>query len=300
MALCPLCSAADLRRLYTLVEGHATVQCRQCSFVFMSPRPTPDYLNAYYQSAPVYSYTSAKAEDYAAVVADRARLIRRFTEQLPDAARSGIAVDLGAGNGNTVKALETLGYDAIGVELSDEARKAGDALFHVRLQGGDLSAFDPESLSLLTLFDVLEHMLDPVELLTQAYTRLRPGGGLIIGVPNFDAIDRLLTGVRAKALIFPEHVNQFRKGSLRQCVEKSGFATVYIGSPPPYGVAITLGWRRALRQALGDTGLTRAVERTLVWVKRNLVYPVPNFVVEKTGWLGQSLLIVAHKPTTKP
>ena len=299
MALCPLCTADDARRLYSLAEGYATVQCRRCRFVFMSPRPTPDYLNAYYQSAPVYSYTSAKAEDYAAVVADRAQMIHRFTERLPAVARSGVAVDLGAGNGNTVKALEALGYEAIGVELSDEARKAGEALFHVRLQDGDLRAFDAESLSLLTMFDVLEHMLDPVERLTEAYARLKPGGGLIIGVPNFDALDRIFTGARSKALIFPEHVNQFRKGTLRAATERTGFVTRYIGSPPPYGVAITFGWRWALRKAFGDTGITRTLSRLLVWIKRHIVYPVPNFVVEKTGWLGQSLLIVAQKPETE-
>ncbi len=299
MAPCPLCSADDARRLYTLVEGYATVQCRHCRFVFMSPRPTSDYLNAYYQNAPVYSLTSARAADYAAVVADRAGLIHRFTEKLPTTARSGTAVDLGAGNGNTVKALETLGYDAVGVELSDEARKAGESLFHVRLQDGDLTAFDTDSLSLLTMFDVLEHMLDPAALLTEAYARLKPGGGLIIGVPNFDALDRIFTGARSKALIFPEHVNQFRKGTLRAATAQAGFVVRYIGSPPPYGVGISFGWRRALRQAFGDTGLTRTLSRLLVWTKRHIVYPVPNLVVEKTGWLGQSLLIVAQKPEAK-
>lgn len=292
---CPLCGSSDLRKLYALADGYATVRCGSCGFVHMSPRPTQAYLNAYYESATVYAYGSDQSGDYRNAIDDKKALIGRFLKGLPDIAKSGLAVDYGAGQGALVQALNELGYDATGVEISTRARAAAQSLFGVRMIDGDLSAFADGEIALLTMFDILEHLLDPKDFLLAALTKLKPGGAALIGVPNYDALDRMLRGAGSKALIFPEHVNQFTAQSLRGLFEACGFIVHYVGSPPPYGVAITFGLRRWLLATFGRNAVTFTVRDALVWLKRWLVYPLPNAFVEKSGLFGQSLLILAQR-----
>jgi 2-polyprenyl-3-methyl-5-hydroxy-6-metoxy-1,4-benzoquinol methylase len=75
----------------------------------------------------------------------------------------------------------------------------------------DIETLGHETVSFLSLFDVLEHLLEPKSFLDQAFNSLVPNGAILVGVPNFNALDRYVIGVNAKALIFPEHVNQFTK-----------------------------------------------------------------------------------------
>jgi len=261
----------------------------------MSPRPSSAYLNDFYANAPVYSYSSAVAADYVNIINDKIALISGFLKRFPQVPSQGLAVDFGAGNGSTVKSLSELGFEAEGVEISEKARAAAKALFGVSIHDGRIDDYETETLSFLTLFDVLEHLLEPRDFLTTLAKRLKPGGACLIGVPNFNSLDRLVLGTASKALIFPEHVNQFTSTTLRQLLELCGYRVLYVGSPPPYGVAITFGVRRRLQKALGRTRMSLGLCKCLVWIKRYIVYPLPNLFVEKTGLLGQSLLILAYK-----
>ncbi|ESQ83539.1 hypothetical protein AEAC466_12750 [Asticcacaulis sp. AC466] len=276
-------------------EGHETRRCDTCAFVFLWPRPTADYLNAYYNSAPVYDLTSDTPSDYEGVVSDKTSLIGRFMARFPRLLTDGQAVDFGAGNGTTVKALERLGFDALGIEISARARTAAQSVFGVTMQDGDLNAMAENSLSFLSLFDVLEHLTEPKAFLELARTRLKDNAACVVGVPNYNSLERMWLGPRSKALIFPEHVNQFTTQTLRRTFEDAGFDVLYIGSPPPYGVAISFGWRRSVGARLGRNALSRVLIQALTWAKRYLVYPLPNLFVEKTGLFGQSLLIVATR-----
>lgn len=299
MTNCPLCGGGQRRKLYALQsdEGvdYATVRCLDCGFVHMWPRPSEDYLTRFYTNAPVYAQPSERPEDYANAIADKQCMLGGFLKTLPDAPATGLAVDYGAGQGATVKALANMGFDATGVEISAKARDAAKALFGVTLRDGDISDFHDNSVALLTMFDILEHLLEPADFLSKAHTKLQAGGAILIGVPNYDAIDRILTGPRSKALIFPEHVNQFTRATLTKALSDAGFTVRYVGSPPPYGVAITLKLRQALLKTFGRNAVTHKLRDGLVWIKRYLVYPLPNAFVEKSGLFGQSLLILAQK-----
>ena len=299
MTDCPLCGGGQRRKLYALQsdEGvdYATVRCLDCGFVHMWPRPTLDYLNRFYANAPVYAQPSERPEDYANAIADKQTMIAGFLKTVPGSPATGLAVDYGAGQGATVKALNNMGFDATGIEISEKARIAAKSLFDVILRDGDISGFQDNSIALLTMFDILEHLLEPADFLSLAHTKLAPGGVALIGVPNFDAIDRILTGPKSKALIFPEHVNQFTRTTLVKALSDAGFNVCYVGSPPPYGVAITLKLRQNLLKVFGRNAVTLALRDALVWIKRYLIYPLPNAFVEKSGLFGQSLLILAQK-----
>jgi|GEM_PF-1777270 len=293
--ICPLCGVSKGEALYKLPENYTTRRCIACGFVFMSPRPTSEYLNAYYAEAAVYAYDSAVAADYDNVIRDKIGMIKDFQARFPQLPKTGKTVDFGAGNGAVVKALAETGFDAEGIEISARAREVAMVLFGVPMRDGAIEDFRPDEIHFLTMFDVLEHMLDPKAFLLSLREKLTKDGACLIGVPNFNSLDRLTVGAASKPLIFPEHVNQFTGTTLKALFTGCGFDVLYIGSPPPYGVAISFGLRRNLLKILGRNGFTLGVNRLLVWLKRYIVYPLPNAFVEKTGLLGQSLLILAMK-----
>lgn len=300
LTACPMCGSERRHLLFALGEADGApreaCRCDDCGFGHMSPQLTDAFLAEYYGAAVVYAYGSDKPGDYAAVIGDKVTLIRRFLKAAGDAPRSGLAVDYGAGVGTTVKAMADLGFDSLGVEISARSRETAVGLFHIDMRGGDLSQFADDSIALLTMFDVMEHMLQPRVFTAQMFDKIQPGGLAMIGVPNFDSLDRILRGVKSQVMTFPEHVNFFTKSSLVRMMETAGFEVHYVGSPPPYGVAISFGVRRALNRLFGRNAATRAIGGALAQVKRWLVYPLPNLIVERSGVFGQSLFIVARKP----
>jgi 2-polyprenyl-3-methyl-5-hydroxy-6-metoxy-1,4-benzoquinol methylase len=296
---CPLCASHKAKFEYSLPKADElecqTRACLFCGMVYMSPAPSQAYLDAYYAQVEVYDYSSDQPQDYRRTIADKIRLIQGFMSKFPSLPRQGQALDFGAGQGATVKALSELDFRAKGIEISKAAQAAAHKLFGVKLSDGPLERLDDASLDWLTMFDVLEHMLEPLGILRVTHQKLGFGGACLIGVPNYNSLDRIMRGAKSKAMIFPDHVNQFTKISLQLMVEKAGFSVLYIGSPPPYGLGFSLGLRRHILKTLGRSRLTLALNEVISLTKRYIVYPLPNLFVEKTGLFGHSLLVLARK-----
>jgi SAM-dependent methyltransferase len=68
----------------------------------------------------------------------------------------------------------------------------------------------------VTLWDVLEHVERPVDFLRACIERLRPGGHLLVNVPDLESLPARLMGARWP-LLLPEHLNYFSLASLRRC-----------------------------------------------------------------------------------
>jgi len=124
----------------------------------------------------------AKAQTYAAfgngVIADHARRL------LPD---QGRVLDLGCASGGLLALLRDRAGHLAGLELSPTAATAaaevGDHVVQGALEDADLP-FEPGSFDLVVLADVLEHLTDPDRALRRATAWARPGGAVLLSVPN--------------------------------------------------------------------------------------------------------------------
>lgn len=111
---------------------------------------------------------------------------------------SNKVLDIGCGNGSTLMWLKELGKCAwtSGIEIdpgaAEKARKNIDALYSANIETMDLP-FEEASLDLILCLDVLEHLIDPWSATRRIQKLLRPGGALIISVPN----------VRCKRVLLP-------------------------------------------------------------------------------------------------
>jgi SAM-dependent methyltransferase len=75
---------------------------------------------------------------------------------------------------------------------------------------------------IVTLWDVLEHVVDPQVVLEKARRVLRPGGLLALNTPNIDSSIAHLLGSRWP-LLLPEHLYYFSRRSLRLLLQRCGF-----------------------------------------------------------------------------
>ncbi|TWU16980.1 class I SAM-dependent methyltransferase [Allorhodopirellula heiligendammensis] len=124
-------------------------------------------------------------------------------------------LEVGCGSGAFLNACRRRNLDAMGVELNKasvtHAKQSGLDVFHGTISEF-ASACAPESFDVVCAFQVLEHISDPLAFLTDAISKLKLGGILVIAVPNSDSFlgqqDNLLD-------IPPHHMLQWSEASIR-------------------------------------------------------------------------------------
>ncbi|RYG85778.1 MAG: class I SAM-dependent methyltransferase [Alphaproteobacteria bacterium] len=133
-------------------------------------------------------------------------------------------LDVGAGNGLFVKiASEEFGWRARGLELSKAEVAFAKDVLNVEIEACFLSEI-AEKFDVLTSFNVLEHVIDPVALLGEMRERLNPGGLIVITTPNPGCIQAKLKGLKAWGMVSPpHHINIFTRPSLELALTQSGF-----------------------------------------------------------------------------
>lgn len=111
---------------------------------------------------------------------------RRILGELETVRTTGRLLEVGCGEGNFLAAARDAGWGAVGIEiLEDLARYAREEL-GLDARGGDLleAAFDDASFDVVYMNEVIEHVVDPVELMTEVRRVLRPGGVAVVRTGN--------------------------------------------------------------------------------------------------------------------
>ncbi len=136
-------------------------------------------------------------------------------------------LDVGCGSGQDVALYRDAGWDAYGVEMNPDAvavgRRKGLSIF-----AGDIAdrglPLPPGFFGAVQMGHSLEHVLSPLAVLTRLREVMRPGGRLLIIVPNAAGADFSLFRECWNALMLPQHVNHFSSEALQRLLVSSGFS----------------------------------------------------------------------------
>jgi 2-polyprenyl-3-methyl-5-hydroxy-6-metoxy-1,4-benzoquinol methylase len=128
---------------------------------------------------------------------------------------------------------------------------------------GELEAYVPaHTFHVITMWDVLEHVADPVSLVKRARSLLLPGGVLFLRTPNLDALERQVFGSRYHSFK-AEHLFYFGPDSLVEVLERAGFRVAFLTTESHLLQGFFLdrvhGWARLLR---GSDFFAAAVDGT--------------------------------------
>jgi 2-polyprenyl-3-methyl-5-hydroxy-6-metoxy-1,4-benzoquinol methylase len=154
-------------------------RCDFCGYVFDSPRPSFAEISAFYSQAG--KYDAWLKEEQA-----RDMLWKRRLKKLLQSGAKGSLLDIGTGYGQFPHHAQLLFSEVAGTEVSESAVTLAKQKYGLSLLAGQIEQLDlpPQSFDTITLFHVLEHVLDPHKLVSRCHALLRAQGVLVIAVPN--------------------------------------------------------------------------------------------------------------------
>jgi SAM-dependent methyltransferase len=227
-------------RLYrTTDKTFLIVECGACRLMRLFPVPSPVELRTYYPD----NYWYTPGDDAASrleqvyrrfVLRDHLRFVRRALEK---SGSSGIVLDVGCGGGLFLRLLsessrlvEQQKLRVIGLDFSLDAASVAISNSRIPALCGRLTEapLAQESCAAITMFHVLEHLLDPAAYLRAAHRLLRPDGRLIVQVPNAACWQFLLLGDHWSGIDVPRHLIDFRPRDLERLLGNCGFEALRV------------------------------------------------------------------------
>ncbi|MGD8376377.1 MAG: class I SAM-dependent methyltransferase [Acidobacteriota bacterium] len=168
----------------------------------------------------------------------------------------GRLLEVGVGNGETLRGLSELGWRAQGIDLDPRA-VARARVRGLRVDHGTLEeqAFAGGSFDAVVSSHVIEHVPDPVGMLRECRRVLRRGGSLVVLTPNAESFGRRHFGADWRGLEPPRHLHLFGAASLAAAARKAGFGRVTCRSTERAS-AILLDSRRLRRGRPLDRGFS--------------------------------------------
>jgi SAM-dependent methyltransferase len=229
--------------IYPAVAGHFTVkECLRCRLLFLDPQPTdrelvPHYPESYgpYNS----SYRSSRLRGFFTKEVARQFLGYgrpkwwRFIlfpfyirlAHVPRYKKEGRILEIGCASGSRLRLFCELGWDAVGIEMSDYAARIARERGGNVLRGRFEEIAVPEnSFDVVYMSHVFEHLRDPHFVLEKIKKILRPGGELILITPNGDSMTARLFGRFWLLLTVPRHFFIYQKDNISKLLDQHSFA----------------------------------------------------------------------------
>lgn len=140
------------------------------------------------------------------------------------ARRDGRLLDVGCGSGQALQRMADLGWQIRGVDFDPKAvqiaQKKG---LEVRLGGLEAQAYPSDFFDAITMSHLIEHVHDPLSLLSECRRILKPGGHVVIVTPNSESWGRQKFGSNWMNLDPPRHLHIFNGQSLHTLIGRAGF-----------------------------------------------------------------------------
>lgn len=227
---CVYCHSANSRSRYdtasTAGDTFTVTKCRDCGCCFLSPHPTKQQLDAAYDNS-YYGHRESKFSGRIERVLDhfrsqRARTVMRYVRAPAN------VLDIGCGNGRFLQGLIDKDYTGYGVELPSKSAERAAKIPGLNLKIGRLGEgdFGEHFFSAVTMWHVFEHLPEPRETLQIIAKVLRPGGYLMISLPNIDSLQSRLFRGRWLHLDPPRHLFFFGASDLMRVMRPFDFELV--------------------------------------------------------------------------
>ncbi|WP_299314207.1 class I SAM-dependent methyltransferase [uncultured Aquimarina sp.] len=187
-----------------------------------TPKPDENSLGKYYESEDYISHTDAKRTVFEKAyhfvkkysLNKKVRLIFRLHKG------TGALLDIGAGTGDFLIEATKKKWQVVGIEPNEQARILAKEK-GIILQSDTVNLLS-NSFDIITMWHVLEHIPDLSAQIKELKRLLKPGGHLIIAVPNFKSYDAYYYKSFWAAYDVPRHLWHFSRNSIKSLFLKNG------------------------------------------------------------------------------
>lgn len=255
------------------------VRCSSCDLVFYVP-------NAPINASKLYGSHYFQGGEYRNYEEDRDDHLPNFRARIRDLKKLGVEsgrlLEIGCAYGFFLELAKAEGFDPVGYDIS------GDAVQSARARGLDAREGDflnlpdePRTYQVVTLWDTIEHLSQPVKTLKKAALNLKRGGTLVLTTGDFGSLNARLRGKRWRQIHPPTHLYYFTRETLAKAFRAAGLEVVETRAVPmvrsfrsmAYGVF-----------ALGKGPIGRAIYRGLTFGGK-LDFPV-NLDLGDLVWMA--------------
>jgi len=282
ISTCVYCGAAQSLYLYPTcsISGDTfnLKRCLRCHAAFLSPRPTQEQLNQAYDDS-YYGAGETKFTGFLEKTIDyfrsaRARNVSRYIK--PPAK----ILDIGCGSGGFIDYLIKQGFDGYGIELPGKAAQRAEKIPNLHLKLGPLAEedFDEDFFDGICMWHVFEHLTEPKKTLLTVQKILKPGGYLMMSMPNIASFQSRLFRGNWLHLDPPKHLFFLEPPDLVSEMNRFGFKLIKLSyfslEQNPFGIQQSilnrlLNQRDVLFEALkGNNNYTRRYSRLSITLQK--------------------------------
>lgn len=223
---CLHCQSEKLKPLGGYEATHLC-ECKECGFVFAQAIPSAKELEDHYKQYGRNDYLSPVT-------------IKRYNELLDKMEtfrKTGKLLDVGCGIGYFLEEAKKRGWEVYGTEYTDDAAKICEEK-GIHMHKGMLNPenYELESFDVITSFEVIEHINNPVDELNNFNKLLRKEGLVYCTTPNFNSLLRYRLKADFNVITYPEHLSYYAPRTLRNVFEQCGFRPLELETT---GVSLT-------------------------------------------------------------
>lgn len=213
--------------LLNLPGDFRLVRCNNCGLIYQNPQLSPEELAKHYPDNYLpYQTNAGAAEESVLDQLSRNHGINRQCQRVVDKRpSSGTLLDIGCATGYFLKAMAERGWSVQGIEPSPFASAYARDTLHLDVQTGTLQDFDSngQQFDVITLWDVLEHVHDPLKTLQQVSSLIKPNGLVVISLPNPTSLETRIFKNNWVGWERPRHLFLFTPNNMEAYLKKTGF-----------------------------------------------------------------------------
>jgi 2-polyprenyl-3-methyl-5-hydroxy-6-metoxy-1,4-benzoquinol methylase len=245
---CSACGSDAASRYRFTVNGCPIRQCPACGLGHAEPggfEPTSYYTADYFNGSHGDGYADYRGAE-PVLRKEFARTVAFIRKIVP----GGRLLDIGCAYGFFLQEAKPF-YDVSGIELAEEAaaysRTNGLGVHAGVADEAAMAHVGP--LDVITLFDVIEHLPEPHDVLSLAARHLKPGGIVVLTTGDFGSLAAKLMGPKWRLMTPPQHLWFFTRESIRRMGARSGLTMTHFSHPGKVVPLSLIGFQ--LRRMLG-------------------------------------------------
>ncbi|UCD85141.1 MAG: class I SAM-dependent methyltransferase [Deltaproteobacteria bacterium] len=230
---CCVCGNKDYSLKY-VINCYNVVKCNICGFFYLNPPPDPTvldkiYTKEYFRNPAFNTLDTERYYGYDIYIDDKINIQNKFKKclrYLKKYSNGGRLLDIGCATGFFLELARQEGWETIGIEASDFACEYAREKLGLDVIRSSLidAKFKAQSFDVVTMWDLIEHLLDPLSELLEVNRIMKIGGILGIITPDIGAlIPRILGKNWLELRRIPAHLSFFSVRTLKQFLNRTGF-----------------------------------------------------------------------------
>ncbi len=278
---CILCNNPKLGVISSHVRDskkYKVVKCLKCGHAQIFPIPKKDEDKKFYdedRQAKNINYCKGITELKKKTKEDtlrRVKLINKFTP------KNGSVLEIGSGYGFFLEEVRKHGHKVIGIEISNERREYSKKITNVKVLNVNLNEqiLSIGKFDTIALFQVLEHIIDPVIFLKNITKLVKPNGKVIIEVPNFNDFQLELNKAYSEWYWQRAHIHYFSPKMLKHVLLCAGFKTRILGIQR-YSIENMISWKLTNHPQLNDP--TYNLPKEYDWIEKHYKKHLEKYLI---------------------